>query len=286
MTAATLQQNYKPPARVTVGGKLIKARREQTWAWRIIGGFACVMAVSGVYFVFLQLHWYYWPGHSVYYWPGHEMYLKKGWDDLIHRAWWTSGLWRHGERNDIEGAAALVIGIKALASEWQPHWKEKISDVNLVLRFIGTLVVAVILVNASLWIATFGAAMIDHATTHPYPAYLTPPTKYTELIYIAIGLVVGWVVSKLIWRPAGTAVQRYLAEQLAQWWGRTGRIPTPVKYPLLSPQLREEASWIYRFKVPMTKHGLWVKWFLFCSAPVFVGFMVVGILVRFTHVIV
>jgi hypothetical protein len=273
---APARQITEPPKHIQVGGRDIRFAFLQNKAWLVIGGFMCVMAVSGVYFAILQVHWYWWPGHSLF-------FLKTWWDHLFHYTWWTGGLWRHGVRNDVEGEIALLIGIKALAGSWRKYWDEHTSDLELVLRAIASLIVGAALIVASLWIATFGIAMIKHRSLHVH--YVTPPAKITEYIYIAIGLIVGWIVTKLVWRRAGTAIQRYLAEQSVAWWGRLNRMPVWIYLPLTPPALRQEVSWIFGESVPCRKHAFWVAWLLPFMAPVFIGFMVVGILARFTGVL-
>jgi hypothetical protein len=262
-----------PPKNIQVGGRDIHFAFLQNKAWLIIGGFMGVLAVSGVYYAFTQVHWYWWPGHSMF------PYLKPKWDHLISKPFWTSGLWRHGVRDDAEGAVALLIGIKALAGSWRKYWNERISDLELVLRAIASLILAVGLIIVSLWVATFGVAMIEHRSFHVH--YVTPPAKITQYIYIAIGLVVGLIVTKLVWRRAGTAIQRYLAEQSVAWWKRLNFMPIWIRLPLTPPALRQLVSWIFSESVPCRKHALWVAWLLPLVAPVFIGFMAVGIYARF-----
>jgi hypothetical protein len=283
LTRRPIYTTKVPPKHIQVGGQDIRFAFLQNKAWLVIGGYMCVLAVSGAYFAATQVHYYYWPGHSAYYWPGHQLSFKTGWDSLIHKPFWEDGTWRHGVRNVGEGVAALLIGVKALAGAWRKYYAERVSDLELVLRAIATLIVGIGLIIGALWIATFGVAMIQHRSFHVH--YETPPAKTAEYIYIAIGLVVGLIVSKLVWRRAGTAIQRYLAEQSVAWWERLNRMPVWIYLPLTPPALRQEVSWIFGESVPCRKHAFWVAWLLPFMAPAFLGFMVIGFLARFTTVL-
>ena len=261
-----------PPKDIHVGGHKIHFRFLQTRAWVLIMGIAGVCFVSGVYYALTQVHWFWWPGHSLF-------YLKPGWDHLVHRTWWTDGTWRHGVRNIGEGLVALLLGLKALSASWKKHYSERLGGFDVFMRFIASLVLGMAIILASLWVVTFGVAMIRHGSLSVN--YVKPAGKYIEYAYIAIGVAVGFVVTFLTWKPAGRMIQRYLAEFSASWWYRHNRMPLWIRLPLTSPELRERTVYLFTWQGAGERaRGLWITYVFPFAVVVFLGFLGTGVFAR------
>lgn len=259
-----------PVEETSIEGHKIRWPTEQRWAWRLIGGFLAILAVSGAYYALTQVHYYYWPGHSLF-------YLKPGWDGLFKQAWWPTD--RHFTRNNIEGiVAAPAVTIAALA--WRKHWDEELlSTWGVIGRLLLYFVVALVGLIAAEWFVTFGWAMIQHRHTHVH--YVTPAPRLAE----AEGFVIGFVVGQLarpIWKRAARTLHFRLCEPSVNVWRSRNAPPLWVSYPLTPPTARSRIAWMFYAKVATgIGQARWAKWLLLAVAVIVAGLIGTGVFARY-----
>jgi hypothetical protein len=259
-----------PVKEATIDGHEIHLVTVQRYAWRIIGGLLAVLAVSGLYYALTQVHYYYWPGHTLF-------YLKPGWDGLFKQAWWPTD--RHFTRNNIEGiVAAPAVTIAALS--WRKHWDEDLaSSWEVVGRLLAYFVVAACGLIIAEWFVTFGYAMIAHQSTHVH--YVTPTSRLAEIEGFVIGFVAGQL-ARPIWKPAARTLHFRLCEPSVNLWRRTRRPPLWVLLPMIPPTARTRIAWMFYARVATgLGQARWAKWLLPVVCLIVVALIGTGIYARY-----
>ena len=225
MTAAAKTATGTPPKRIPVNGAPVRARKLQVIAGAVVLGALGAALIAGGYFNLLQVNW-------------HLFDLKHWWDHLFPYASWA--LYRHGERNLGEPAAAVMVILSITAPP--KTWRYRLSGWQVALRAVVLVVLAVGLIAGAIWLIDFGLpAGWHHLKLPDWSGHFAWAGKASLEVLVA-GFLIGRVLH-VVWGPAGATVQGHLARRAAaRIERRGGRAPLWLRYPLVPVQVRERVS--------------------------------------------
>jgi hypothetical protein len=223
--------HVKPPKHIEVDGHHIHLRLLQQIAWIVITASLGAYIITALYYLVIEVHWYYWPGHSLF-------SLKYGWDHLINRAWWHPDA-AHDYRNCFEGALGTLLAKSVITK--RKYWAEQVSDLQVVVRVVLLVVVSFLVITLGIYIVDIQTKVHIGTTVHNYQAYL-------------IGFIAAQACHR-IWAPAGNTIQLFFLESSVAKAERTGKLPLWVQHPVAPPNIRERFSWMLQGKRPADEHG-------------------------------